>query len=67
MMRCLNFYGHSLVVQKEGPNKGRPFYACPQPRDQGCGFFQWGDEDSGSGGKMVTGNDWVVIILLSQF
>ncbi|XP_052784926.1 DNA topoisomerase 3-alpha-like [Mya arenaria] len=40
----------SLTVQKEGPNKGRPFYGCPQPRGQGCTFFQWGDEDPGAGG-----------------
>jgi len=33
-----------LTVQKEGPNKGRPFYACPKPRGEGCKFFQWGDE-----------------------
>ena len=36
-----------LTVQKEGPNKGRHFYGCPKPREQGCGFFQWADEDTG--------------------
>ncbi|XP_052264208.1 DNA topoisomerase 3-alpha-like isoform X2 [Dreissena polymorpha] len=41
----------SLTVQKEGPNKGRPFYGCPAPREQGCGFFQWADEDGGGGGS----------------
>ena len=32
-------------VQKDGPNKGRPFYCCSKPRDQQCGFFQWADEE----------------------
>lgn len=40
----------SLTVQKEGPNKGRQFYACPAPRGEGCNFFQWGDEQPGDGG-----------------
>lgn len=39
----------SLIVQKEGPNKGRPFYACPKPRGEGCNFFQWGDEGQSIG------------------
>lgn len=38
----------SRTVNKEGPNKGRPFYSCPKPMDQSCGFFQWGDEDNAS-------------------
>lgn len=33
----------SRTVSKEGPNKGRPFYCCAKPRDQGCDFFEWGD------------------------
>ncbi|XP_013416438.1 DNA topoisomerase 3-alpha-like [Lingula anatina] len=37
-----------LTVHKEGPNKGRPFYACPKPRGEGCGFFQWADEEPDS-------------------
>lgn len=37
----------SLTVQKEGPNKGRVFYACPKPRDSQCKFFQWADDESG--------------------
>lgn len=32
-------------VRKEGPNKGRWFYTCQQPKDAGCGFFLW-DEDA---------------------
>uniref|UniRef100_A0A1A9WUA1 DNA topoisomerase n=1 Tax=Glossina brevipalpis TaxID=37001 RepID=A0A1A9WUA1_9MUSC len=34
----------SLTVRKEGPNKGRRFYACSN-RDKSCGFFKWADED----------------------
>ncbi|XP_074647309.1 DNA topoisomerase 3-alpha-like [Tubulanus polymorphus] len=47
----------SLIVQKDGPNKGRPFYGCPKPRDQGCGFFQWGDEDPGGGNAGFSGGN----------
>ena len=35
--------GKLLTVQKAGQNQGRQFYACAKPREQGCGFFQWGD------------------------
>lgn len=38
----------SLTVVKDGPNKGRPFFACAT-RDSGCGFFQWGDTDENQG------------------
>ena len=38
----------SLTVQKEGPNKGRQFYGCPKPRGEGCNFFQWADENTGT-------------------
>ncbi|CAE7241832.1 Top3a [Symbiodinium microadriaticum] len=31
----------SLVVRKDGPNQGRPFFGCAQ---RTCQFFQWGDE-----------------------
>lgn len=34
----------SLIVRKDGPNQGRPFFAC-QTRNTGCGFFQWADTD----------------------
>ncbi|XP_054721108.1 DNA topoisomerase 3-alpha-like [Uloborus diversus] len=37
-----------LTVMKDGDNKGRHFYACPKPRGQGCGFFQWADENANS-------------------
>lgn len=31
-------------VQKDGPNKGRHFYACRKPQGSQCGFFEWADE-----------------------
>ncbi|KPJ08784.1 DNA topoisomerase 3-alpha [Papilio machaon] len=32
-----------VTVQKEGPNKGRPFYGCPKNFSSRCNFFQWAD------------------------
>ena len=30
------------IVQKEGPNKDRQFYACEHSKDHGgCGYFMW--------------------------
>ncbi|KAK0095713.1 hypothetical protein PV326_007620 [Microctonus aethiopoides] len=37
-----------LTVRKDGPNKGRQFYACPQGPSSPCTFFQWADADSTS-------------------
>lgn len=37
------------VVKKEGPNKGRTFYACRRDQSEGCGFFQFKDELPSSG------------------
>ncbi|GFO25569.1 DNA topoisomerase [Plakobranchus ocellatus] len=37
----------SLTVQKQGPNTGRPFFACSKPREQSCNFFQWADQAHG--------------------
>uniref|UniRef100_A0A6P7FEZ4 DNA topoisomerase n=1 Tax=Diabrotica virgifera virgifera TaxID=50390 RepID=A0A6P7FEZ4_DIAVI len=37
------------TVSKQGANTGRQFYTCPKPMGQGCGFFQWADEDAGNG------------------
>ena len=31
-------------VKKAGPNQGREFYACGQPRDKQCNFFEWKDK-----------------------
>ena len=30
-------------VKKEGPNQGRSFIRCPQPREERCNFFNWFD------------------------
>lgn len=30
-----------LSVKKDGPNKGREFYACSKPRTEQCDFFEW--------------------------
>ena len=37
-----NVAASCLVVRKEGPNCGRPFFGCGNNR--ACNFFQWGDE-----------------------
>ncbi|KAB8303874.1 hypothetical protein EYC80_005242 [Monilinia laxa] len=35
-------------VKKEGPNKGRWFYTCQEPKEKtGCGFFLWDDKAKG--------------------
>eukprot|EP01041_Mallomonas_annulata_P002383 gene2383-4627_t len=36
------------VVAKEGPNKGKGFFACGKPRDEQCGFFEWENDDNSS-------------------
>ncbi|KAK1342256.1 hypothetical protein QTO34_015012 [Cnephaeus nilssonii] len=33
-----------VMVKKEGPNKGRLFYACDAPRADRCDFFKWFEE-----------------------
>ncbi|XP_050346470.1 DNA topoisomerase 3-alpha [Nymphalis io] len=35
-----------ITVQKEGPNKGRPFYGCPKDFNSRCTFFQWADNET---------------------
>ncbi|XP_036885348.1 protein ZGRF1-like [Sturnira hondurensis] len=35
-----------VMVQKEGPNKGRLFYTCDAPRADRCQFFKWLNEVS---------------------
>ncbi|XP_047024489.1 DNA topoisomerase 3-alpha [Helicoverpa zea] len=32
-----------ITVQKDGPNKGRPFYCCVKDMSSRCNFFQWAD------------------------
>ncbi|XP_053664698.1 DNA topoisomerase 3-alpha [Anopheles marshallii] len=61
-----------FTVKKDGPNKGRPFFSCPNQASS-CGFFKWGDENMppgssngaaggsiswGSGGVNTTGSSW---------
>ncbi|MBZ3880653.1 Endonuclease 8-like 3 [Sciurus carolinensis] len=43
--RCSKHNRHCVlrVVRKDGPNKGRQFYACPLPGEAQCGFFEWAD------------------------
>lgn len=43
-----NSPANSLTVRKDGPNKGRGFYACAN-RDKSCGFFQWADQNENQG------------------
>ncbi|XP_062594375.1 LOW QUALITY PROTEIN: uncharacterized protein LOC134255841 [Saccostrea cucullata] len=38
-----------VQVRKEGPNKGRYFYSCPNPASQRCKFFQWADSSGNIG------------------
>ncbi|XP_046616836.1 DNA topoisomerase 3-alpha isoform X1 [Neodiprion virginianus] len=38
-----------LTVHKEGPNKGREFYGCPQGIGTTCKFFKWADENDDDG------------------
>ena len=35
--------GVLTTVKKDGPNRGRPFYICPMPRADCCGFVAWRD------------------------
>ncbi|XP_041777511.1 DNA topoisomerase 3-alpha [Anopheles merus] len=63
-----------FTVKKDGPNKGRPFFSCPNQASS-CGFFKWGDENMppassnnggtgggsvswGSGGVSNSGSSW---------
>ncbi|GAA5824127.1 hypothetical protein JCM5353_006152 [Sporobolomyces roseus] len=39
----------SRTVNKDGPNKGRTFWACSKGMNESCGFFEW-NEDGGDGG-----------------
>lgn len=42
------------TVNKDGPNKGRTFWTCPNSEKARCGFFEWDDagpNGAGSGGN----------------
>ena len=43
------------TTQKEGPNKGRDFWACPSSKNAKCGFFEWADEPVGAWAGDPTG------------
>ncbi|XP_034948825.1 DNA topoisomerase 3-alpha isoform X2 [Chelonus insularis] len=45
-----------LTVRKEGPNKGREFYACPQGPGSSCSFFEWAD--SGGSSNQSNNSNW---------
>lgn len=49
------------TVVKEGPNKGRVFWVCPNPQDTRprCDFFEWDDEPpraTGGGNASAVGS-----------
>ena len=47
----------NFLVRKEGKNKGRWFYTCQLPRDDGgCGFFLWNEDAIHREGKVVLAN-----------
>lgn len=39
------------TVSKDGPNRGRQFYACAQAKENACQFFSWTDQSSSIGPK----------------
>ncbi|XP_073496659.1 5'-3' DNA helicase ZGRF1 isoform X2 [Phyllobates terribilis] len=46
---CLHQQRAKLVmVRKEGPNKGRFFFACDAPKARQCKFFKWLDDVKGT-------------------
>ncbi|XP_017050516.1 DNA topoisomerase 3-alpha [Drosophila ficusphila] len=47
----------NLTVRRDGPNQGRPFFACPT-REKSCGFFKWGDEDQNQGPSSSSSSSW---------
>ncbi|RDL38595.1 Uncharacterized protein BP5553_02935 [Venustampulla echinocandica] len=43
-------------VKKEGPNKGKWFYTCQEPKGRQCGFFLWDDKAVGREMRAVLNN-----------
>ncbi|CZT00467.1 uncharacterized protein RAG0_08505 [Rhynchosporium agropyri] len=37
----------NFQVKKDGPNTGRWFYTCQQPKESSCGFFLWKEDAVG--------------------
>lgn len=52
---CVHGVAKMAAVKKEGRNKGRLFYACPNPKAKSCGFFKWVDEMSRGDGATGSG------------
>lgn len=46
-MKCQHGDAKLLTVKKDGPNKGRQFYACAEPKEYQCDFFEWADSENG--------------------
>ncbi|KAI0066039.1 prokaryotic type I DNA topoisomerase [Artomyces pyxidatus] len=44
----------SKTVSKEGPTKGRLFWACPNSEQARCGFFEWDHENADPGSGMAS-------------
>lgn len=65
-----NMQASMKTVNKEGPNKGKMFFCCPNrmATPENCGFFEWADKQQGSGyqagggkgggGGFQSGNQW---------
>lgn len=53
-------YNCRRTVRKDGPNKGRKFWACPQGPSRTCNFFAWFDDaNAGDAGNGIgDGNTW---------
>ncbi|CED85438.1 prokaryotic type i dna topoisomerase [Phaffia rhodozyma] len=51
ILRCqCNLTAVQRTVNKEGPNKGRVFWVCPNSEAARCKFFEWDDERINGGG-----------------
>ena len=48
------------TVKKEGPNKGRQFFACPRKRDERCDFFAWCAPNAGCCANPLNAVDGVI-------
>ena len=49
--RCELTAVQSTVV-KDGVNKGRKFWTCPNHQNAKCGFFEWAEDESDLGGTV---------------
>lgn len=44
-----NLNAKGVVVKKEGPNKGKSFWACSLPQSEQCKFFEWEEKKQQNG------------------